>query len=426
MPYSYDPILVLVSVLVAIAGAYACFDLIIRVQRSTEPKRRNWLALAALAIGGSIWAMHFIAMLAVQIPSVMQYDILITLVSGLVSILMTAVALTIVSSDNISWGRFVAGGSTMGAGITAMHYVGMSGMRGNFSLSYETGWLVTSVLVGIFASTLSLWLVMGLQLRGVFRRLISAIVMGFSIAGVHYSGMYGTKFEPIAQLAEFTQPILSPFSLGLVTALVTFAILGWTLLMLLPNSTEQQSSDPAPRAEVETTVRDRLTVSAGSSSSYALTSTTSDAMKSEPSPQTLSAQFSLDSINSVSNDSTIPTETRAIEQTHDRIPVQRNKKTYFIDVNEVASISADGHYSTVRTRNGESHFCNIGFNNLLKNVQQSEFFRVHRSHAINIDCVVSFQRKRDKALVTLGDDEHEVPVSRSYVATLQDALGLIR
>jgi len=286
MTYSYDPILVCVSVLVAIAGAYACFDLVIRVRRSSEPRRKNWLALAALAIGGSIWAMHFIAMLAVQIPSMMQYDILITLVSGLVSILMTAVALAIVSTGVIGLKRIVTAGTVMGAGIAVMHYVGMSGMRGDFLLSYNTGWLITSVLVGIFASILSLWLVMGLQLRGVWRRLLSAIVMGLSIAGVHYSGMSGTRFEPLTQMAEYSQPILSPFSLGLVTALVTFGILGWSLLMLLPNS-PADAGRPVSNAAPKVDYLNPTVNSINSSAHIAL----SDRIQSTPMPGSLSTEI---------------------------------------------------------------------------------------------------------------------------------------
>jgi len=378
------------------------------------------LALAALAIGGSIWAMHFIAMLAVQIPSVMQYDILVTLVSGLVSILMTAAALAIVCSGVIKFKRIAAAGTVMGGGIATMHYVGMSGMRGNFSLSYETGWLITSVLVGIFASILSLWLVMGLQLRGVLRRLLSAIVMGLSIAGVHYSGMSGTRFESIAQVTEFTQPIFSPFSMGLVTALITFGILGWSLLTLLPNSSAETSVTTAAHF-------DSFLNRASNMNSDKQQTLPTDAKQLTPEalPSQSENQNIAQTVESESVDTRVEGEASKRRHRADVIPVQRNKKTYFINTPQVASISADGHYSTVRTIDGQSHFCNIGFNKLLNDHPLTEIVRVHRSHAINIDCVISFQRKRDTAVVTLGDDEHEVPVSRSYIANVQNALGLV-
>ncbi len=422
MNYTYDPILVFVSVLVAIAGAYACFDLIIRVQRSNEPRRQQWLALAALAIGGSIWAMHFIAMLAVQIPSVMQHDILVTLVSGLVSILMTAAALAIVSSKTIRFKRIAIAGTVMGAGIAVMHYVGMSGMRGHFTLSYDTGWIITSVLVGIFASTLSLWLVMALQLRGVLRRLLSATVMGLSIAGVHYSAMSGTHFKPLATVAEFTQPILSPFSLGLITALVTFLILGWSLIMLIPTHSAEKSSANAPSnlQQLQTNIP---TPNAANLLPAADIINPSDILKTAASVVDNSAMQN-GSLALESDAADVGLQEHPVDVKAEKIPVQRNKKTYFIGTAQIASISADGHYTTVRTNDGHSHFCNIGFNKLLNMHALERFIQVHRSHAINLNYVVSFQRKRDSAVLTLGDDEHAVPVSRSNVPTIINALGL--
>ena len=80
---------------------------------------------AAFAIGGSIWSMHFIAMLAMNLPIVIRYDLLMTLISGLVSVLMTAVALLILSTASYSMRRIIVAGIIMGLGISSMHYVGV-------------------------------------------------------------------------------------------------------------------------------------------------------------------------------------------------------------------------------------------------------------------------------------------------------------
>ena len=72
MIFTYDPILVLFSVIVAIFGAYTCFDLVIRIRKSEKGVDKALLMGAAFAIGGSIWSMHFVAMLAVQLPNQLQ------------------------------------------------------------------------------------------------------------------------------------------------------------------------------------------------------------------------------------------------------------------------------------------------------------------------------------------------------------------
>ena len=234
MIYTFDPILVIFSVIVAIVGAYTCFDLVIKIRSSHQAINKKLLIGAAFAIGGSIWSMHFVAMLAVNLPIEIRYDVLMTLISGLVSVLMTAVALLIVSTGDYGLKRIIVAGIVMGLGISTMHYVGMAAIRGNCNLEFSNTWVIISIVIGMAASTASLWSAM--RLHGIWRRIVAALVMGISISGVHYTGMAGTSFIALDNALEFSQPILSPFSLGLLTAITTFIILGYTLLTLVPEN----------------------------------------------------------------------------------------------------------------------------------------------------------------------------------------------
>jgi len=415
--YDLNPLLVLVSILIAVIGAYACFDLIIRVQRCSGVQRRQWLALASLAIGGSIWAMHFIAMMAVQLPDMsMRYDGLLTLVSGLASVFMTALALAVVSVGSVSNRRIFIGGVIMGAGITAMHYIGMAGMRGNFELGYDNTWLLISVAVGVVASTLSLWLVMGLQLRGVLRRLLSAIVMGVSIAGVHYSGMIGTQFKPVDEVIELTRPYLDPFTLAMIAAVITFAILAWTLLTLLPD-TPGAITDPITSAESAPSTATGYAVANNSIAQLAVPQTTNEPLNAlHPAP--------LDNMQKTADSASDTSKHEAVLPVPEKIAVQNNNTTGFVDIDAITSISAYGHYSTVRTNDGQEHFCNIGFNKLLDGLSSQKLVRVHRSHAVCLRNVVSFRQERDKGILDMGQDKHEIPVSRTHVPQIKKALGL--
>jgi len=383
MFFTYDPILVIISVVVSIVGAYTCFDLVIRIRRHDQAVNKILLIEAALAIGGSIWAMHFVAMLAVNLPIVIRYDLLTTLISGLVSVLMTAAALLVLSTAPYSAKRVAVAGIVMGLGISSMHYVGMSAIRGNCGLSYSYVWVSISVLIGMAASTASLWCAM--NLRGVWRRTVAALVMGISISGVHYTSMAGTSFLPIDRALEFSQPILSPFGLGLVTAIATFVILGWTLLTLVP---ERRLVEPdAGRSGSGTPITDNANAS--------------------PSPATLVDAEPVESAIHI-----------------DKLPVQKNRKTYFVDFSDVASVAADGHYTSVFTAQGESLFCNYSLSRVEEELDPQVFLRVHRSHIVNLNHVESFQRQHDKGLIFLHGGEHQIPVSRSYIGKLQDALGI--
>jgi len=381
MLFFYDPILVIISVLVSIVGAYTCFDLVIQIPKNDYSVSRRLLIGAAFAIGGSIWAMHFIAMLAVKLPVEIRYDVLITMISGLVSIFMTALALLIVSTASYSFSRILVAGIIMGAGISSMHYVGMSAIRGNCGLSYAPFWVSLSVIVGMLASTASLWAAM--KLHGVWRRLVAALVMGVSISGMHYTAMLGTSFLAVDKAIEFSQPILSPFSLGLVTAIAAFIILGGSLMTLVPAS---RFSDP----EIESIDNNKLTPG----------NLASDADHADD-----SSQFELG-------------------YHFDKLPVQKNQKTFFVELTDIVSVTADGHYTRVRTRNSEDHFCNYSLSRVEEKLDTGVFLRVHRSHIVNLDHVKSFERQHDKGLVSMRSDNHVIPVSRANIEKLQAALGI--
>jgi NO-binding membrane sensor protein with MHYT domain len=381
MLFTYDPILVIISVLVSILGAYTCFDLVIQIDKSKHVVNRKLLIGAAFAIGGSIWAMHFVAMLAVKLPVEIRYDVLTTTISGLVSVFMTAVALLVISSASYSLTRTVVAGVIMGAGISSMHYVGMSAIRGNCGLSYSIPWVSISVFIGMLASSASLWAAM--KLHGVWRRLVAALVMGISISGVHYTGMLGTSFLPIYRALEFTQPILSSFSLGLVTAITTFVILGGALMTLVPAS---RFADP-------------VFEQAGNGN------LASDNSSSDPDFSDGSAQIE-------------------IGYQFDKLPIQKNQKTYFVELIDIVSVSADGHYTTVHTSNSEDHFCNYSLSRVEKELDTRFFLRVHRSHIVNLHHVKSFERQHDKGLISMHNDDHVIPVSRTNIEKLQEALGL--
>ncbi len=377
MIFTYDPILVIFSVIVAIFGAYTCFDLVIRIRKSDQAVNKALLMGAAFAIGGSIWSMHFVAMLAVQLPIIIRYDLLMTLISGLVSVLMTAVALLIVSTGAYSFKRIVVAGIIMGLGISSMHYVGMAAIRGNCSISYSTLWVVISIGVGMAASTASLWSAMALH--GVWRRIVAALVMGISISGVHYTSMAGTTFLAIDKAIIFSQPILSPFSLGLVTAISTFIILGGALLTLVPGrKLGSVKGDQTGNHHADTDLQ--------------LTDT---GHPTEP-------DFHID-----------------------KLPVLKNQKTYFVDIADVVSVSADGHYTTVQSKDNEYHFCSHSLSRVEEVLDPQVFLRVHRSHIVNLNHVESFERQHDKGLVFMcGDEGSPIPVSRANIGKLQSVLGI--
>ena len=224
MPGSHNGALVCLSVLIAITAAFTALDLATRARASAGAARHAWLAAAALTMGGGIWAMHFVGMLAFHIAGLeVRYDFQLTLMSLAVAIGATGVAFAAVFRNGPGLTTLLPGGLLMGLGIGAMHYLGMAAMTMHAQISYHSGWVLLSIAIAIGASTVSLWLYA--YAAGVAVRLGAAIAMGFAISGMHYSAMHGAEFtmtEGTLLAAESSSFDLLALALGVAAS--TFLI----------------------------------------------------------------------------------------------------------------------------------------------------------------------------------------------------------
>src|SRR5580704_17356268 len=189
---THDPYLVALSILVASFASYTALDLGGHVGSARGFARRVWLAAAALTMGGGIWSMHFVAMLAFVMPMPMSYDIGLTTLSLLVAVFVTGGGFYIISRQSALPFRLVLSGTFMGLGIVAMHYTGMAAMRGRADVSYDRLFVLLSLVIAIGAATAALWL--SFRTTDLWQKLAAAVVMGLAISGMHYTAMRAAIF----------------------------------------------------------------------------------------------------------------------------------------------------------------------------------------------------------------------------------------
>src|SRR5207244_13080228 len=105
--------------------------------------------------------------------------------------------------------------------IVAMHYTGMAAMRMSAHLYYDRLFLTLSVIIAIGASTAALWL--AFRASNVWQRGVAAVIMGFAISGMHYTGMAGASFTAHSMLDEaHGSASVAETSLALAVAGITF------------------------------------------------------------------------------------------------------------------------------------------------------------------------------------------------------------
>jgi diguanylate cyclase len=222
MVVSYQTNLVLLSIGVAILGSLTSLAVTSGWHNSDE--NDSWESAFSLANGGlimgtTIWSMHFIAMMAVQFPVLINYNIVETIMSIGIAIGVTAVGLFVVSSRRFGVFSIPGAGILMGLGIASMHYLGMSAIRG-CGLAYNLMLVHASIAIAVSASMAALWF--AFYKRNVMATVAGGIVQGLAIASMHYTAMAATHFVPLTEPAALTRPL---FAQNLLAFLIAGAML---------------------------------------------------------------------------------------------------------------------------------------------------------------------------------------------------------
>ncbi len=197
MDPTYNPWLVTLSIVVAMAVAYTALKLAARVAAEGRTGNRYWLIGGAVAMGIGIWSMHFIGMLAYSVGIPLRYSLSETTISLIIAIVTSGFALGLVSGSKLGMPRLIAGSLFMGAGISAMHYSGMFAIEITPAITYAPHLVAASILIAVGASFAALWLAFRLRSGSSramgFARAGAAVVMGLAISGMHYTGMAASE-----------------------------------------------------------------------------------------------------------------------------------------------------------------------------------------------------------------------------------------
>ncbi len=222
--------MVILAVMVGVTGACLTALLLRRVATSRSRARKGLVVLTSVISAVTIWATHFIAMLAFDSGMPHGYDPYLTTLSLAIAVIGTmATNFTIVLSQN-KW-RFLHSGILFGTTVSIMHYLGMSAYVLPGDLVWNPSYVLASVVLGTGLGAIAYH-----RIEFPVTRLCwlgAAIAMVLAICSMHFVGMSAFTIE-LSPLIETPDQAISELTLGFVvsTVVATLFLMGFAALFI--------------------------------------------------------------------------------------------------------------------------------------------------------------------------------------------------
>lgn len=217
--------------MVCFGGCFAAFKLYSRMRdTASQGMRLAWVLLTGLVAGCSIWATHFIAMLAYTTGLQVGFLPVGTLASLLIAVVFMAGAFGAAASVRGPTGK-IAGGVLAGVGVGAMHYIGMSAYVTEGVLTWDMSLVAASMALGFTCAVGALFAAD--QARTLRRQLLGGLVLTLGICAVHFIGMGAITVTPSSSVdvpAQLLSPVMMTVSVALIVSLIILGGLGAVLI----------------------------------------------------------------------------------------------------------------------------------------------------------------------------------------------------
>ena len=396
MTIPHDPWLVALSIAIAIQGSFVGLSLARGIDSAEGVRRRLAIAGSAITLATGVWSMHFVAMLAANFPSAIDYLVLPTLISFLICVIVVGIGAYAAHMSGPPAFRIGTGALAMGLGVSLMHYVGMSAVHLAGPTSYEPSYVVASIVVAIAASAFALWTIDSRPTRP--RLFLGAIALGLAISGMHYTAMAGMRLDPLCyDVSRFigAESALSRNTLALLATIVAFGVSGAFLLSLVPDGR-------APRVDAVVRVEPEPALALASISARAPGPTPFQTPPAaEPQPAA-------------------PAAGRAAS-----IRVEKDGRTRDIAVGDIYAVRANAHYTYVHDGEKE-YFCNLSISALEAQLDPKAFLRVHRSYIVSVDRIARIRRSGEAGVAELGLPVRcSVPIARAHYRQVKLRIGAL-
>lgn len=106
------------------------------------------------------------------------------------------------------------------------------------------------------------------------------------------------------------------------------------------------------------------------------------------------------------------------------IPCCQANRVVMVDLDQTVRLESNDHYIWVITKT-DKYLSNLSLSELEIRLDPEQFLRVHRCHIVHLKYIQEVTRNGEKLMLILeGRDRSEIPVSRGYLSSLKEALGI--
>jgi len=219
----HDLTLVLLAAAVCAFGTVASMVVSSRVIK--DRYGRFWLMLVAICGASTVWATHFLSMLAYQLSVPVTYDHGLTAASFLAGVLVMAMGLRVVLRKPRDARFALVGGAVVGLGASVLHYIGMAALQFPGQLRWDLDLVAASLLfssgfgaAGVYFTSYS---------RHRYAREFAAVLFIAMVLLLHFTAMGAVRLE-LVPIDRDVSTGISRYMLviGVIIAALTVLLIG--------------------------------------------------------------------------------------------------------------------------------------------------------------------------------------------------------
>ncbi|TLX16193.1 EAL domain-containing protein [Rhizobium sp. MHM7A] len=189
----HDPLRLSFSILIVVLGSLLTMNIFETTRSARGGRLVIWSGYSGLIGGSTVWATHFMAMVAFDPGLKYAFDPTLTILSSIAAILAVSAGMFLAAVLHNGVASIV-GGVIMAAGIVLMHFTGMAGYLVEGTIVHQAMAKLIAMALGAAFSVACLYvLASGRNRKTIY---ISGLFFVLAICSVHFVSMSGIVIEP--------------------------------------------------------------------------------------------------------------------------------------------------------------------------------------------------------------------------------------